>query len=42
VEDQTILDSQFTPEEIEEAVSQCEGNKAPGPDGFNFIFIKKF
>jgi len=31
----------FTEEEIKEAVWQCEGAKSPGPDGFNFNFIKK-
>lgn len=32
----------FTEEEIKEAVWSCEGNKSPGPDGFNFNFIKSF
>lgn len=27
---------------MEEAVKCCNGNKAPGPDGFNLNFIKKF
>ncbi|XP_068504156.1 uncharacterized protein [Phaseolus vulgaris] len=31
----------FTEEEIKEAVWQCEGTKSPGPNGFNFNFIKK-
>ena len=31
----------FTEEEVKEAVWQCEGTKSPGPDGFNFNFIKK-
>jgi len=31
----------FTEEEIKKAVWQCEGTKSPGPDGFNFNFIKK-
>lgn len=31
----------FTLEELEDAVWSCDGNKAPGPDGFNFSFIKK-
>ena len=31
----------FSEEEIKEAVWQCEGTKSPGPDGFNFNFIKK-
>jgi hypothetical protein len=32
----------FTLEEIEEVVHSSDGNKSPGPDGFNFSFIKKF
>ena len=31
----------FSEEEIMDAVWQCEGSKSPGPDGFNFNFIKK-
>lgn len=27
-------------EEIDEAVKSCDGDKSPGPDGFNFNFIK--
>jgi len=30
----------FTEEEVLEAVSQCGSSKCPGPDGFNFLFIK--
>ncbi|XP_048493325.1 uncharacterized protein LOC125493843 [Beta vulgaris subsp. vulgaris] len=30
----------FTKEEIDMAVSSCDANKAPGPDGFNFKFVK--
>lgn len=30
----------FTTEEVREAVWSCEGNKSPGPDEFNFTFIK--
>jgi hypothetical protein len=29
-------------EEIEEVVKECDGNKSPGPDGFNFNFVKSF
>jgi hypothetical protein len=29
-------------EEITEAVRECDGAKSPGPDGFNFAFIKEF
>ncbi|KAJ0469831.1 putative RNA-directed DNA polymerase [Helianthus annuus] len=32
----------FTKEEIKEAVFDCGSEKAPGPDGFNFRFIKHF
>jgi len=31
----------FTEKEIRGAVWQCEGSESPGPDGFNFNFIKK-
>jgi hypothetical protein len=27
--------------EIEEVVKDCDGNKSPGPDGFNFNFVKE-
>ncbi|XP_048491371.1 uncharacterized protein LOC125492703 [Beta vulgaris subsp. vulgaris] len=30
----------FSEEEIDKAVFSCDSNKAPGPDGFNFKFIK--
>ena len=30
----------FSEEEVREAVWQCGGKKSPGPDGFNFNFIK--
>ncbi|GAU43110.1 hypothetical protein TSUD_373050 [Trifolium subterraneum] len=36
------LISPFMLEEIEEAVSTSDGNKSPGPDGFNYAFLKKF
>ncbi|KAK9062631.1 hypothetical protein SSX86_019819 [Deinandra increscens subsp. villosa] len=32
----------FTKEEIKVAVWDCDGDKAPGPDGFNFDFLKFF
>ena len=35
------LEAKFTEDEIWKAVKDCDGNKAPGPDGFNFNFIKK-
>ena len=34
------LKSNFTEEKVKEAVWQCDGSKNPGPDGFNFKFIK--
>jgi hypothetical protein len=32
----------FTLEEIEGVLGDCDGDKSPGPDGFNFAFVKKF
>jgi hypothetical protein len=32
----------FDLREIEEVVKECDGDKSPGPDGFNFAFIKEF
>lgn len=37
-----LLTTGFDMEEIREAVWDCEGDKSPGPDGFNFKFIKTF
>ncbi|XP_021995163.1 uncharacterized protein LOC110892297 [Helianthus annuus] len=31
----------FLVDDIKEIVWECEGDRAPGPDGFNFRFIKK-
>jgi hypothetical protein len=31
----------FGIDEIEGVVKECDGNKSPGPDGFNFAFIKE-
>jgi len=39
--DNLCLLERFSEEEIREAVWQCEGSKSPGPDGFNFNFLKK-
>ena len=33
--------SNFTEEEVKDVVWQCGGSKSPGPDGFNFNFIRK-
>jgi hypothetical protein len=37
-----LLVNPFTSVEIEEVVKLSDGNKSPGPDGFNFTFIKTF
>ncbi|KAK2654077.1 hypothetical protein Ddye_013933 [Dipteronia dyeriana] len=34
------LEEEFSYEEVWEAISSCDGNKAPGPDGLNLNFIK--
>lgn len=39
-EDSIALIAPCSREEIDEAVNSCDGQKAPGPDGFNFSFIK--
>ncbi|KAF5760166.1 putative RNA-directed DNA polymerase [Helianthus annuus] len=36
------LESPFTLNEIKSAVWECDGDRAPGPDGINLRFIKKF
>ncbi|GJR66188.1 putative RNA-directed DNA polymerase [Tanacetum coccineum] len=36
------LESEFTMDELKEAVWSCSGVKSPGPDGLNFKFIKQF
>ncbi|GKV48207.1 hypothetical protein SLEP1_g55033 [Rubroshorea leprosula] len=35
-----ILTTTFSEEEIKEAIWECESSKSPGPDGFNFRFVK--
>lgn len=35
-----MLTEPFTLEEIEESLGSCEGDKSPGPDYFNFVFVK--
>ena len=39
-EDNLSLVAEFSEEEVRDAVWHCEGSKSPGPDGFNFNFIK--
>ncbi|GJZ18718.1 hypothetical protein Tco_0554841, partial [Tanacetum coccineum] len=41
IEDSNLLDRTITPQEIKDAIWDCGGDKAPGPDGFTFKFIKK-
>lgn len=38
----SLLIAPFTIDEIEEVVKDCDGSKCPGPDDFNFAFIKEF
>jgi hypothetical protein len=40
--DNNFLVAPFSMEEIEDAVRDSDGSKCPGPDGFNFAFIKTF
>jgi hypothetical protein len=35
-----MLSAPFSLEEIYDVVKDCDGNKCPGPDGFNFAFVK--
>lgn len=39
-EERVALEEPFNLEEVWIALSNCEGNKAPGPDGFTLNFIK--
>lgn len=41
-EDNRMLTEKFELEEIKEAVFGCGGDRAPGPDGFNFRFLKRY
>ncbi|GJT68087.1 putative RNA-directed DNA polymerase [Tanacetum coccineum] len=40
--DANFLEAEFSKEEIKAAVWDCSGSKAPGPDGLNFKFIKRY
>lgn len=40
--DRDSLVEEFSRQEIKAAVFDCGSNKAPGPDGFNFRFVKRF
>ncbi|GKV28721.1 hypothetical protein SLEP1_g37737 [Rubroshorea leprosula] len=41
LEENSWLIAEFSEEEIRETVWNCNGSKSPGPDGFNFNFIKR-
>jgi hypothetical protein len=41
LDDNQWLTRPFGMDEIESVVKDCDGNKSPGPDGFNFAFVKK-
>ncbi|PNX59593.1 cysteine-rich receptor-like protein kinase, partial [Trifolium pratense] len=40
-DDNELLMQPFSEEEVRDVVWSCDGNKSPGPDGFNFNFLKK-
>jgi hypothetical protein len=40
LEDNISLTAPFSLEEIHNVVKESDGNKSPGPDGFNFSFLK--
>lgn len=42
VDDNMDLITSFTMEDIKGAIWNCDGDKSPGQDGFNFNFFKKF
>ena len=42
VEDNLSLVASFSMDEIEGVVKESDGDKIPGPDGFNFVFVKRF
>uniref|UniRef100_A0A251U4I0 Putative RNA-directed DNA polymerase, eukaryota, Reverse transcriptase zinc-binding domain protein n=1 Tax=Helianthus annuus TaxID=4232 RepID=A0A251U4I0_HELAN len=40
-EEAEVLVRPFSAREIKDAVWDCDGDRAPGPDGFNFKFLKR-
>ncbi|GKB45218.1 RNA-directed DNA polymerase, eukaryota, reverse transcriptase zinc-binding domain protein [Tanacetum coccineum] len=42
IEDRLMLEDSVTMEEIWAAVWDCGSEKAPGPDGFSFLFVKRY
>ncbi|GKF86390.1 hypothetical protein Tco_0254217 [Tanacetum coccineum] len=41
-EDASMLEKPFEEKEVWDAITGCGGDKAPGPDGFNFKVIQNF
>lgn len=37
-----MLEAEFSEAEIKAAIKDCDGNKAPSPDGFNLLCFQKF
>lgn len=37
-----MLEAPFTKQEIWDTIRSCDGNRAPGPNGFNLTFFKEF
>ena len=35
-----MVGREFEEEEVSKALKECDGDKAPSPDGFDFSFIK--
>lgn len=40
--DNAMLIAPFSEQEVIEAINNCDSGKSPGPDGFNFRFLKEF
>ncbi|XP_045831276.1 uncharacterized protein LOC123922622 [Trifolium pratense] len=40
-DDNDVLLQPFSEEDVREVIWSCDGNKSPGPDGFNFNFLKE-
>lgn len=36
------LEKPFTEEDVWASIQSCDGNRAPGPDGFNLSFYNEF
>lgn len=36
------LEAEFSEDEVWEVIRSCDGNRAPGPDGFTMAFFKQF